>query len=159
MSESVQVLSMELPCDLHAPGAVRHALDDSASLGRLLEDGLLVASELVTNAVLHSGCADDQTINVRAELFGDHLLISVHDPGLSGRDAAPTQAEPFSARARPSSGGGDPPSAIGKPPFDGGQDGGEEGGLGLQIVDMLARRWGAERPNGYLVWAELARPG
>lgn len=129
MSESVQLLSMELPCDRHAPGAVRHALDHPASLGRLLEDGLLVASELVTNAVLHSDCADEHMINVRAELFGDHLLISVHDPGLSGRDAAPMPPEPPSA-----------------------------GGWGLQIVDRLARRWGAERPDGYLVWAELARP-
>jgi hypothetical protein len=30
------------------------------------------------------------------------------------------------------------------------------GGLGLMIVDALARRWGADRDHGYHVWAELA---
>jgi len=144
MPESVELLSMELPCDLHAPSAVRHALDDSASLGRLLEDGLLVASELVTNAVLHSGCADQHMINVRAELFGDHLLISVHDPGLSGRDAAPAQAERS--------------AEVSKTYSHAGNASGQDGGWGLQIVDRLARRWGAERPDGYRVWAELTRP-
>jgi anti-sigma regulatory factor (Ser/Thr protein kinase) len=34
------------------------------------------------------------------------------------------------------------------------------GGYGLRIVDRLSRRWGAERPDGQRVWAELplARP-
>ncbi len=135
MPHSVQLLSMELPCDKDAPAAVRHALDDPESLGRLRDDGLLVASELVTNAVQHSDCRDEHLINVRAELFPDHLLISVHDPGLSGDGAAPaSQAQPA---------------------FEGPQ----AGGWGLQIVDRLSRRWGTERPDGYLVWAELARPG
>jgi len=119
---------MELPCDRHAPATVRHALDEAGSLGQLRDNGRLVATELVANAVLHSGCANGHTIRVRAELFADHLLISVHDPGLSGGDATPASEEQ------------------------------RTGGWGLRIVDQLARRWGTERPDGYHVWAELARP-
>jgi hypothetical protein len=32
-------------------------------------------------------------------------------------------------------------------------------GWGLQIVDALSERWGEERGNGYLVWAEISLPG
>jgi anti-sigma regulatory factor (Ser/Thr protein kinase) len=129
MNESVELLSMELPCDRNAPSAVRRALGGTTRLGPVLGDGLLVASELVTNAVLHSGCGTDQRIQVSANLDRDTLLISVHDPGASGEEAVP--GSPSDSRA---------------------------GGRGLQIVDQLARRWGAERPDGYHVWAELARP-
>jgi len=31
----------------------------------------------------------------------------------------------------------------------------DAGGYGLRIVDRLARRWGAEHPDGQRVWAEL----
>lgn len=126
MTKSVELLSLELPCDSHAPATVRHALDDPESLGPLLDDGVLVASELVANAVRHSDCAQEHMIHVRARLFEDHLLISVHDPGMSRRDAAPSDET-------------------------------GAGGWGLRIVDRLSRRWGAERPDGYRVWAELAR--
>jgi serine/threonine-protein kinase RsbW len=127
MSDSVDLLSLTVPCNRDAPAAVRQALGQIPRLGCLLDDGLLVASELVTNAVLHSGCAIDHVIRVRASLSEDHLLISVHDPGLSGQEATPRS-----------------PAQLGV------------GGFGLQIVDRLALRWGAERPDGYWVWAELA---
>jgi anti-sigma regulatory factor (Ser/Thr protein kinase) len=129
MNESVELLSLDLPCDADAPGVVRRALREITRLGPCLPDGTLVASELVANAVLHSGCRIDQRIRVRANLDRDRLLISVHDPGLSGGHAAP--GSPSDSRA---------------------------GGRGLQIVDQLARRWGAERPGGYRVWAELECP-
>ena len=33
----------------------------------------------------------------------------------------------------------------------------ERGGLGLKVVEAIARRWGTERGDGgYAVWAELA---
>lgn len=88
---------------------------------------MLVASELVTNAVLHSGCASDHRLKVRATLQRDRLLISVHDPGISGASVQPRRPEH---------------SAL--------------GGWGLQIAEQLAERWGSERPDGYRVWAELA---
>ncbi len=50
-------------------------------------DAILVASELVTNAVRHSGCAEHDQIQVSVKLRGEHLVIDVRDPGLS--DQAP----------------------------------------------------------------------
>jgi anti-sigma regulatory factor (Ser/Thr protein kinase) len=128
MPESVELPSLDLPCDRHAPGAVRHALREIEPFAPFLEDGTLVASELVSNAVVHSGCGAGQRIRARANLSRDRMLISVHDPGLSGRDAGP-----------------------GRPTGSGNR------GRGLQIVDQLAHRWGTGRPDGYWVWAELAR--
>jgi anti-sigma regulatory factor (Ser/Thr protein kinase) len=110
---------------------VRDALGEVHGGDWPLDDGLLVASELVTNAVRHSGCEPDHRLRVDVKLGQDRLLISVHDPGLSGRGA--------------------------RPRFDVGEsDSPEPGGWGLRIVEQIARRWGAERPDGYRVWAELA---
>jgi anti-sigma regulatory factor (Ser/Thr protein kinase) len=123
---SSEFLALEVPCDQDAPAVVRRAL---AEIGGEwpLEDGVLVASELVTNAVLHSDCSPEETLEVRAGLRLGRFIISVRDPGLSGRSAAPRST-----------------------------DVSEPGGWGLRIVEQLAHRWGAERQDGYLVWAELA---
>lgn len=48
---------------------------------------MLVASELVTNAVLHSGCKADYEIKISVGIREERLVIAVVDPGLSGRDA------------------------------------------------------------------------
>jgi two-component sensor histidine kinase len=47
---------------------------------------MLVASELVTNAVRHSHCAEDEFLSVSISRDG-HLRISVLDPGGSGKNA------------------------------------------------------------------------
>jgi anti-sigma regulatory factor (Ser/Thr protein kinase) len=106
---------------------VRDALDQLDAIAAIREDARLIASELVTNAVVHSACGDDQTIEVRASLAGDVLTISVDDPCMAGKTAQ--------IRAEDESG---------------------TGGFGLRIVQRLARKWGSERPNGHLVWAEIA---
>jgi anti-sigma regulatory factor (Ser/Thr protein kinase) len=116
----VEILSLEVPCDRHAPAIVREELGELEGIGRSLGDGVLVASELVSNAVLHSGCDTDHVLEVRASLSGNRLLISVRDPGLSGRSAEPRRADTV-----------------------------EPGGWGLHIVARPAQRWGAERPSGY----------
>jgi anti-sigma regulatory factor (Ser/Thr protein kinase) len=126
---ATDVLSLDLACDRTAPATVRDALARTGRLGGLLDDGLLVASELVTDAVLHSGCEPDHVLEVRVRELADHLLISVRYPGLSRKSA------------RPGSG-----------------DRSQLGGWGLRIVERLSRRWGTERPDGYRVWAELALP-
>jgi anti-sigma regulatory factor (Ser/Thr protein kinase) len=123
----LELVSLDIPCDRHAPALVRGALAEFEDDDLSLADGMLVASELVTNAVLHSGCTADHMVSVRARLRRDRLLISVHDPGISGESAEPRRSE------RP-----------------------ELGGLGLRVVEQLAQRWGSERPDGYRVWAELA---
>jgi anti-sigma regulatory factor (Ser/Thr protein kinase) len=129
MRDPTEVLSLDLACDRHAPATVRDALARSGRMGQLLEDGLLVASELVTNAVRHSGCAADHVLQIRVRRREDHVLISVHDPGLSDHSAEIGRGDPS-----------------------------QPGGWGLRIIERLARRWGAERPDGYRVWAELALP-
>jgi anti-sigma regulatory factor (Ser/Thr protein kinase) len=94
--------------------------------GWSLDDGLLVASELVTNAVQHSGCEGEQSLTVHVAHHDGNLTISVHDPGRSRDDAQPVENN----RSDP-------------------------GGRGLQIIEQLSVRWGSERPDGYRVWAEL----
>jgi anti-sigma regulatory factor (Ser/Thr protein kinase) len=126
MPHATALLSMDIPCNRHAPAAVRDALGEVHDGVWSLDDGLLVASELVTNAVRHSGCAPDHTLQVSVGLVRDGLVISVHDPGLSKRTAAPRVSDEI-----------------------------EPGGWGLRIVEQLAIRWGSERPDGYRVWAEL----
>ncbi len=78
---------MEVPCDEHAPGTIRDALDGSMDLGWVLGDVMLVASELVTNAVLHSGCSEDHRIHVDVRRESEQLVIMVRDPGLSQAEA------------------------------------------------------------------------
>jgi anti-sigma regulatory factor (Ser/Thr protein kinase) len=120
------LVHLEVSCDPHAPRKLRKALRAAHDGQWPLEDALLVTSELVTNAVLHSGCADTDRLEVRVSRRNENLVISVHDPGLSKDAAAPVVTERFSP-----------------------------GGLGLALVEQLSVRWGTERPDGYRVWAEL----
>ena len=115
-----------MQCDPRAARVVRESLTAAHDGGWSLEDGLLVASELVTNAVQHSGCMGVHDLRVDIGRRRDSLLISVHDPGLSGDAAKPVRSE------RPA-----------------------PGGWGLQLIERLSLRWGSERPDGYRVWAEL----
>jgi anti-sigma regulatory factor (Ser/Thr protein kinase) len=153
MPDPLELLSLDLPCDHDAPATVRRAFGDAVSGCERLEDGILVASELVTNAVLHSGCAEHDRIQVFARVLDDGLLISVHDPGITREEANPRRSAP--------------PPATEPTPGSGGSTGAparlavaetQAGGWGLRIVDQLARRWGAVRQDGYCVWAELALP-
>ncbi|HEY2769101.1 MAG TPA: ATP-binding protein [Solirubrobacteraceae bacterium] len=121
-------LNLELPCDCNAPAAVRDALREVNGLGWLVGDAMLVASELVSNAVVHSGGGSKELLDIQVKLGHDRLLISVRDPGHSGRVARP----------RP--------------------DDDVFGGLGLRLVQQLSDRWGAERNDGQRVWAELSVP-
>ena len=129
-SPSGDLLSLELPCDSHAPVIVREALAEVHDGGWSLDDGRLIASELVGNAVRHSGCEVGHRLQIDVSRREGRLLISVHDPGLSGNAARP--------------GDGDPA---------------EPGGWGLRIIRELCEAWGAERPDGYRVWAELPAHG
>jgi anti-sigma regulatory factor (Ser/Thr protein kinase) len=122
-----QVITLVVPCDPSAPRAIRSAVGNIPALDELRGDLMLVASELVTNAVIHSGGAGQDPVRVTIWASPGHALISVLDPGISGQAAEPTRFDD------------DAP-----------------GGWGLQIVDQLAIRWGTERRDGYRVWAEMA---
>jgi serine/threonine-protein kinase RsbW len=121
-------LNLELPCDNNAPATVRDALREVSDLGWLVGDAMLVASELVSNAVIHSGAGSTELLDVHVKLGQGHLLISVRDPGRSGRIAKPRSDDDV------------------------------VGGLGLRLVEQLSERWGSERTNGQRVWAELTVP-
>ena len=123
-------MALTLPCAPSAPAAVREELGQLDGLGWILGDVMLVASELVNNAVVHSGCRPHHDLEVCASRHAERLTISVRDPGLSGGNAGP-----------------EPPSNQ------------QIGGWGLHIVEALCERWGEERRNGYRVWAEINLPG
>ena len=81
------VIQVSVRCDESAPGHVRAALSSlMGPEGMVLEDAKIVASELVTNAVLHSQCSADERLWVRVSDEGG-LRISVVDPGRSGAAA------------------------------------------------------------------------
>lgn len=130
MAVARDVVSLEVPCDPHAPKVVREALAAAYDGSWSLDDGLLVASELVTNAVQHSGCTVAHDLRVDIGHCRDCLLISVHDPGLSGQAAEPVRSE----RSEP-------------------------GGWGLALIERVCLRWGSERTDGYRVWAQLPAHG
>jgi anti-sigma regulatory factor (Ser/Thr protein kinase) len=123
---SAELLRRRLRCNASAPHLAREALGALGVIEPVRDDVLLVASELVTNAVLHSGCTPGEELALVAKLIPGGLEIAVTDPGRS--DTTPTP--------RPSYAG--------------------PGGVGLRIVEALARRWGTERRHGRRVWAELA---
>jgi anti-sigma regulatory factor (Ser/Thr protein kinase) len=70
------------PCDVDALRVVRKTLAAVYDGGWVLDDGLLVGSELVTNAVRHSGCDGEHRLIVEVGRRDGNLIISVHDPGL-----------------------------------------------------------------------------
>jgi anti-sigma regulatory factor (Ser/Thr protein kinase) len=116
-----------LVCDSGAPQRARKALSALAAIDPVRDDAILVASELVSNSVMHGGCARGEKIELLAQLEPDALRLTITDRGSSGRTPTPRGPE---YRGR--------------------------GGMGLRVVDALARRWGSEHRNGTTVWAELS---
>ena len=117
---------MEVACDPGAPAAVRESLRRIGGLGPSRGDAMLVASELVTNALLQAGSDLNGRLSISVSRGAGTITVAVLDPD------APAQPAPANV------------------PIDAGS-----GGLGLLIVGRLARRWGSQREPGYRVWAEL----
>jgi anti-sigma regulatory factor (Ser/Thr protein kinase) len=120
-------MALDVVCATHAPAVVRAALSAIRELDAVCDDAILIATELVTNAVLHSGGTTGNTIHVQALLRAGNVLLSVDDPGLS--DDTPRMRDADALR---------------------------DSGHGLRIVNQLARKWGVEANGGHRVWAELA---
>ena len=121
------LMALTLPCAPSASATVREELSHLDEIGWILGDVMLVASELVNNAVVHSGGLPHHELQVRASRREDRLMVSVRDPGISGQSAGRRPAIDLQA-----------------------------GGWGLQIVEALCEQWGEERNDGYLVWAALS---
>jgi anti-sigma regulatory factor (Ser/Thr protein kinase) len=120
-------IEVQLDVDSTAASEARAAvgaLDGEAS-AEILDDVRLLLSEVVTNAVRHSGAPAGATIGLAVSVTHGRVRAEVTDPG---RGFEPTP------RALPQL---------------------ESGGWGLHLVDRLADRWGVDRGRSVGVWFEL----
>ncbi|GAC1435851.1 MAG: ATP-binding protein [Solirubrobacteraceae bacterium] len=120
------LVHLDLFCAPTAPALGREALRGIPEIEPVRQNALLIASELLTNAVNHSGAAATDTVQFEAALTVDALRISVRDAGFS------------------------PTSPHLRPLLDS-----QRQGYGLQFTEQLARDWGVDEHGGRLVWAEL----
>lgn len=124
----LELQEIRVPGGPQAPSRVRSALD--RGLGDELDDEQLaslrlLASEVVTNSILHGGVGPDGWITASVAVGIDHVRFEVRDAG------GPSEPAPRT------------------PNYD------EGGGFGLFLVDKLAARWGVERSSDVCVWFEL----
>lgn len=126
-----QLTELSLSPDVSAPATARgfvvRELSDHVGFP-LLERAQLLASELTTNSVRHSGAPADAPLSFRVGVSTRMVRLEVQDPGRDG--------------------------VIAPRPAD--RHGG--GGFGLNIVQALSERWGLERVagGGTRVWAQLS---
>jgi anti-sigma regulatory factor (Ser/Thr protein kinase) len=126
-------LRLELKRDQNAPAAARAAVSewcpDLAGDEPRRETLLLLVSELVTNAVLHSQAPAHAPIFISASVEDERVRVEVTD---AGKRFTPAAREPPTAHSR---------ATI--------------GGYGLYVVDQAASRWGVDRACGTRVWFEV----
>jgi anti-sigma regulatory factor (Ser/Thr protein kinase) len=129
-----QELEILLPAAPSAVAAARRALASAVAVEpEQRHTLLLLASELVTNAVRHAGLGTRDLIRLRCRAGADMTRVEVCD-------AARSEQVPRRRAARP--------EAL------------EVGGLGLGLVEALADRWGVDRrARETCVWFELAAAG
>jgi anti-sigma regulatory factor (Ser/Thr protein kinase) len=108
-----------------ARGLVRRTLSGRVPTA-LLNDVVLLVTELVANGVRHGGAGEDSTLHLSLEGRPAALRVEVADPGRRADAVAPR---------RPGANGG--------------------GGMGLQIVERLATRWGVGDGPSTSVWFEF----
>jgi anti-sigma regulatory factor (Ser/Thr protein kinase) len=93
---------------------------------RLLADVALLVTELVINGVRHGGAGAGSALHVLFQGRPIGLHVEVANPQEVDSDVAPR-----------------------RPNLDGG------GGLGLQIVERMASRWGVHSTGATVVWFDL----
>ena len=105
---------------------VRASLRDQPRV--LIDDAVLLADELITNAVRHSATQDP--IDVSITLVDSHVRVEVSDAGRGFDPAELTRRAIVSSK--------------------------REGGWGLELVASLASRWGVETDGRRtVVWFEI----
>jgi anti-sigma regulatory factor (Ser/Thr protein kinase) len=126
-----KLAEIALPAGSSAPGAartvVRHCLS-GLTVGPILQDAELLVSELVTNSVEHGELGTEDTVLVTIYVAADALRFEIDNGGTAGAVA----------RTRP----------VQQP---------RVGGVGLELVELLAARWGVSRNRSTTVWFELGR--
>ena len=129
--DPVGPFEMTLAAALTAPAAARVAVGawmDGHVTETMLADAQLIVGELVANSVRHADAPADAVVSVRAQVAADVLRLEVEDRGSGGS------------------------VALRAPDLQHG------GGFGLNVVEVLSRRWGVHRDVGTRVWAEIAFP-
>jgi len=127
--EKVRRLDLRLEARPENVSGVRRALERLDMPASLLDDAMLLATELVTNSIRHSGLLPDQFVHVRALWSGRTLRVTVRQrPDATG-------PSPVVGSIRPSPGA--------------------ESGWGLYLVERLASRWGTGFDGGPGFWFEL----
>ncbi len=126
-----KLAEVDLPSGRSAPGAARmivaHCLIGLVA-PPILRDAELLVSELVTNSVKHGELSESDIVRVSVYLAADTLRLEVENPGTAGVVAS-------------------------RPP----DRGVRAGGFGLQLVGLLAARWGVSRTASTNVWFEMGR--
>ena len=124
-SDDARALDLHLPATPKVAALVRRALSYLELSGEQLEVAQLLASELVTNSIRHSGLEPADEVRVRARRLGERLRVDVFD-------RSKVELHPLAGSIRPAPGA--------------------QSGWGLYLVDRLADRWGTS-PGRY--WFEL----
>ena len=131
IGEPTRLAEITLPTGPRAPGAARcvvdHCLSGLVTRG-VLHDAELLVSELVTNSIDHGELGEDDSVLVSVYLATDTLRLEIQNPGTAGAVAASRE----------------------------GRESGQ-GGYGLDLVNLLAARWGVVRNRDTTVWFEIAR--
>jgi len=113
----------------NAPARARRMVE-AELIGRLprrvVDDVALLVTELVANGVRHGGAGDDASL---------HLLLQGRGPGLHVEVVNADHTGGAPARRRADLAGG--------------------GGIGLNLVERLASRWGVRSEPRTAVWFEL----
>lgn len=121
---------VRLPFESSTPNIARTKLAAFLTLNRtdlcVIDNALIVLSEMIANAVSHGTPDSDGTMEISWKIDGELLELSVRDAG-RGTDLRPR-------------------------PFD--DD--SLGGRGLSIISRVADRWSVDLTRGTCVRAELA---
>ena len=122
--------TLRLPFVLSTPGVARTRLAAFLTVHRasnaVIDDALIVISEMIANAVSHGVPAEDGTIEISWSINGTLLELSVHDGGVGGT-LKPVDFDADSLSGR-----------------------------GLSIINRVADRWWVDMSKGTRVNAELA---
>jgi anti-sigma regulatory factor (Ser/Thr protein kinase) len=131
VANAVEAWSTEIAGGIDAAHTARELLSDrlgDATPEHTMHDLHLLTTELVTNAVLHAGAGEAETIGLRVAAGPQRVRVWITD---SGSDDTPEVQE---------------------------LDLEVPGGMGLFLVEQISSSWGVERApsGGNRVWFELA---
>jgi anti-sigma regulatory factor (Ser/Thr protein kinase) len=127
----VQPLRLRFPALPENLRLIRRALGSMGGLpGQVLEDAVLLTTELVTNSIRHADLGPGDHVEVTAAWSGTVLRVIVRDSGSGG-----PPADIVAGSIRPTPGG--------------------QSGWGLYLVDRLSTRWGTNLGGSVGFWFEL----